>query len=414
MKKIFEALKLQHDSEKNVLIIVSDQTDDRLNKEETYKNRNLFKEKGFKWNGTNWQIPSDQFEEAKKVITIANKTNYFIDKLEDVEAAVSSTNEPASALISGKITQFIEQLANETDEAAASEQIQRYLNFFANFKQYRYSFNNRILIYIQKPDAKHVDSFKGWKEKNRVVKKGAKGLKILVPIFKKENNPIVNKDAENPRPLGFRIGNVFDVSDTMPMNEQGEIPEAPKWWGDETPEETVDHLFELVKSAATSDGIDITTNAAKHGEHGYSSGGHINITSDIEGAARLATMVHEYAHELMHWDGKSKYFAGEIATKSRGLMELQAESVSYVVMRNFEIPVTHQSTYLALWKANSEQIRNNMDIISKVSQHIINMVNKQAGHDAPVENDVVESLMQDMTNIITEQYRMMELAGMRI
>ncbi len=209
MKKIFEALKLQHDSEKNVLIIVSDQTDDRLNKEETYKNRNLFKEKGFKWNGTNWQIPSDQFEEAKKVITIANKTNYFIDKLEDVEAAVSSTNEPASALISGKITQFIEQLANETDEAAASEQIQRYLNFFANFKQYRYSFNNRILIYIQKPDAKHVDSFKGWKEKNRVVKKGAKGLKILVPIFKKENNPIVNKDAENPRPLGFRIGNVF-------------------------------------------------------------------------------------------------------------------------------------------------------------------------------------------------------------
>ena len=133
-------LKLQHDKEKNVLVIVSDDADERIRKAETYKNKNLFKASGFKWNGVNWQIPSDQFEEAKKVITSANKTNYFIEHLEELDEVIASTNGPASSLLSDKITSFVNQLANETYIVAASQEIQKYLTFFANFKQYKYSY----------------------------------------------------------------------------------------------------------------------------------------------------------------------------------------------------------------------------------------------------------------------------------
>jgi hypothetical protein len=53
------------------------------------------------------------------------------------------------------------------------------------------------------------------------------------------------------------------------------------------------------------------------------------------------------------------------------MKELQAESVSYVVLKHYNLPVAHHPTYLALWKANSEKIRKNMDIITKCAKYII-------------------------------------------
>jgi hypothetical protein len=176
----------------------------------------------------------------------------------------------------------------------------------------------------------------------------------------------------------FKAVNVFDISDTEPIDERGEVPDTPQWWGENTPSETADMLYNAVIEVAADLGIRVTQSDAKGGEKGYSAGDHINISSDVTGAARLSTMIHEIAHELMHWKKSSIYFIDNGEGKAKNeLQELQAESVSYVVLKHYGIPVEHHATYLALWKANKERIQKNLESISKVSQFIIDKIDAQ-------------------------------------
>jgi hypothetical protein len=279
-------------------------------------------------------------------------------------------------------------LANATDEVALSAEIRRYLTFFSKF--HGYSFYNRMLIFIQKPDATKVGSFKLWESKHRRVKKGSKAIKILAPAGKPESIEYDDETTElmgqmgmtnRPQITRFKAVNVFDISDTEPIDERGEVPDTPQWWGENTPSETADMLYNAVTEVAADLGIRVTQSDAKGGEKGYSAGDHINISSDVTGAARLSTMIHEIAHELMHWKKSSIFYIDNGEGKSKNeLQELQAESVSYVVLKHYGIPVEHHATYLALWKANKERIQKNLEIISKVSQFIIGKI------DARVNN----------------------------
>ena len=156
------------------------------------------------------------------------------------------------------------------------------------------------------------------------------------------------------------------------------MPEAPQWWGENTPSETADELFEYVKEVASDMGIKVTSDIARGGERGYAAGDHINISSGVEGAGRISTMIHEIAHELMHFKTKSIFYQDDEVRSSSALKELQAESVSYVVLKHYGLPVSHHTTYLALWKANKEKIQANLEVISKVSQFIIDKIDEEA------------------------------------
>jgi hypothetical protein len=379
-----EALKLQHDKNQGKLIVLSD-LEGRAASQETFHNKAVLKQNGFNWNGTNWVIDADKLEIAKKTLTLINKAEYIIGELEDLEDAVEGSTADNKELLKARIEQYIMDLANATDEAALSAEIRRYLTFFSKF--HSYSFYNRMLIFIQRPDATKVGSFKLWESKFRRVKKGAKAIKVLAPAGKPEmtqyddeTTALVGQMGMTNRPqiTRFRAVNVFDISDTEPIDERGDVPDSPQWWGDNTPSETADILFGAVSEVATDLGIRVTQSDAQGGEKGYSAGDHINISSDVSGAARLSTTIHEIAHELMHWKKSSIYFIdnGEGKEKNQ-LQELQAESVSYVVLKHYGIPVAHHATYLVLWKANKERIQNNLEIISKVSQFIIDKIDKQ-------------------------------------
>jgi hypothetical protein len=390
---INEALKLQIDREKDELVVVSD-LDGKLASRETFHNKAILKEKGFKWNGTQWTIPSDQLELAKSTISLVNRAEYLIDTLEQLEEIIKGSELDKNALLKSKLDSYIEDLANATDEKALSDEIRKYLDFFSKF--YNYSFFNRIMIYIQRPDATRVASYKKWQEKKRQVKKGALGISIFVPIIKKtdatkdvgeietkrEDLPIElgDKPSEEMRDFlaGFKVGTVFDISDTEAISPEGEIPDVPDWWGENTPSETADELFGYISNVASDLGIKLTLEDSKSGEKGYAAGDHINISSDVAGVGRLSVMIHEIAHELMHFKKSSIFYQGDEVRASKELKELQAESVSYVVLRHYDLPAKHHTTYLALWRANKDEIRNNLESISRVAQFIIEKVDEEA------------------------------------
>lgn len=390
---INEALKLQIDREKDELVVVSD-LEGKLASRETFHNKAILKEKGFKWNGTHWTIPSDQLELAKSTISLVNRAEYLIDTLEQLEEIIKGSELDKNALLKSKLDSYIEDLANATDEKALSEEIRKYLDFFSKF--YNYSFFNRIMIYIQRPDATRVASYKKWQEKKRQVKKGALGISIFVPIIKKsdatkdvgeietkrEDLPIElgDKPSEEMKDFlaGFKIGTVFDISDTEAISPEGEIPDVPEWWGENTPSETADELFGYISNVASDLGIKLTLEDSKSGEKGYAAGDHINISSDVAGVGRLSVMIHEIAHELMHFKKSSIFYQGDEVRASKELKELQAESVSYVVLRHYDLPAKHHTTYLALWRANKDEIRNNLESISRVAQFIIEKIDEEA------------------------------------
>lgn len=376
-----EALKIQHDKANNKLIVLSDLTG-KEGSNETFKNKNLLKSKGFAWNGSNWVIGADKFEVAKETLSIANKVNYIIDKIEELEEYIDDSNAENKNFLKAQLNQYVMDLANATDEAALSAEIRRYLTFFSKF--HKYSFYNRILIYIQNPNATQVASYKFWETKHRQVQKGAKAIKVLAPIISKGSNEETPEDGElntSNAVRGFRAVNVFDISDTKATSPEGETPNEPEWFGENTPSETADKLFEAVSDLADDMNIKVTNTDAKGGERGYSAGDHINITSGVEGVGRISTMIHEMAHELMHRSDKSLYYIdnGSNFGKARELKELQAESVSYVVLKHYGLPVSHHATYLALWKANKETIQANLEIISKVSEFLIKKIDEKVG-----------------------------------
>jgi hypothetical protein len=378
---VSEALKLQHDKSNNKLIVISD-LEGRPAFQETFNNKNVLKKNGFNWSGKNWVISSDKLDVAKRTLTLINKAEYLIDKLEEVEEAIMDAGFDNKDLLKSKLDQYIMDLANATDEVALSAEIRRYLTFFSKF--HNYSFYNRMLIYIQNPDATRVGSYKTWQSRFRQVNKGAKAINVLAPIISKIKSTDGEEDelTSTSDVKGFRAVNVFDISDTKPIDERGEVPASPQWWGDNEPSETADKLFNAVKEVATHMGIEVTQDVAKGGEKGFSSGDHINLSSDVSGVARLSTMIHEIAHELMHWKKSSIYYIdNSIGGNLRQLQELQAESVSYVVLKHYGLPVSHHTTYLALWKANKEKIQKNLEIISKVSEFIIKKIDEQVNTD---------------------------------
>ncbi len=408
------------------LVVVSDETDPKKQRGETFRNKEKLKAAGFRWNSyiNSWTLPQSQLQQAQQVLAKINNSpiEKFIQKVEELpEMVVGADNVSKKDELVRKIEGFVEELAGAVDEVAASDEIRRFLEFNAKFRGY--SWYNTLLIYIQKPDATKVAGFRQWEEKfHRRVKKGAKAISILAPVkvgekkpekqpgVKPTTTPTDTGDAEDaddttavdtPKPqsiMRFVAVSVFDISDTEPIDARGEIPIAPEWHGSNEPNEKAEELYQAAYELAEDLGTKLTIDLAKGDEQGWASGGHINITSNIAGVNKAATLIHEIAHELLHFKKSSPFYVGDIEGEgedksievprdsekrqkksyvlTRDVAELQAESVSFVVIKYFGLPVQHQATYLALWKANKDTIRENLTVIKKCADFIIGEIEK--------------------------------------
>jgi hypothetical protein len=394
-KMLDEALILKVDKTDNRLLVFSNDPDPKKASNETYRNKEKLKAKGFAWDKfiSAWYTSVDNFDETKKLLDDINKSSDFIGRLEDLEEFIADSEDyDGKTSLYDKIKLYIDDLANVTDEKTMDAEIRRYLTFFSGFRGY--SFSNTMLIYIQKPNATKVAGKKAWFKKYRKLKPGAKEIWIFGPQFNnnknKESDEVddsgLDAKVKKGEPTGYIPVRVYDISDTEPVNEKGEVPATPEWFTESIPTERTKELYKYIQEAAENMGINVTKSNAKGSEKGYSAGNHINMSSSVEGAGEVSTLIHEFAHELMHHKKSSVFYQGDNVRGDGALMELQAESVAYVVMKHYKLPVQHQPTYIALWKGNKEKILQNMNTISDVAKFIITEIDKMAAQGSGEKN----------------------------
>jgi hypothetical protein len=390
---IDEGLVLKQYQEK--LVVASDAETRQDQSKETFRNKDKLKVAGFRWDAgiNSWTIDRNKFEVAKKILMQINKVEAFVEKAEDLpEFVVDVDNLSRRDELSQRIDGFITSLTSEVDAAKASDEVRKFLEFQTKLRTR--SFHNTLLIYIQNPRATHVEGFRTWQDKfGRQVRKGAKAITILAPrqAAKKEDpkitgtSPTGNDDNDldvsvekNRTQMYFVAVSVFDIKDTDPIPGKEHLyAQEPKWYAEDTPNELADKIFKYTQQLATELGVKLTRDSSGRGEMGWASGDHINIASNIDGVNKAGTLIHEIAHELLHFKESSVFFIDD-KNMTKQDKEIQAESVSYLVLKHYDLPAKHQATYLALWKGSRDAIHRNLAPIKKVTDFIVERLDKIA------------------------------------
>lgn len=240
-----------------------------------------------------------------------------------------------------------------------------YLNFISSF--HKYSVNNLILIYIQNSKATMVASYKDWEKKGRHVKRGEKGIYVIVPTPVKIETLDETGELLEKTIMRFKKGYVFDISQT----EGEDVPTLCKELSDSTITNTnklnLESIFKVLENIT---GFDIEYGEMLGSESGYCSPieKKIVLKKNTSTLQTFETLIHECSHALnieKNLKNKSK--------EEKANEEIIAESVSYVVLKHFGYDTnTHCFEYIASWSQDKKQnelksvlenIRSNSNIL---------------------------------------------------
>lgn len=277
--------------------------------------------------------------------------------------------------------EITKKLEEGVKELFTSERYTEYLKTMSKF--YKYSFNNTVLIALQRPEATLVAGYSAWQKNfHRQVKKGEKGIQIIAPSQRKEKELVEKFDPETNEPIlgpdgqpetevvehvvsDFRVVRVFDVSQT---------------YGEPLPEIAIPDLTEQVQN------FPLFLQAVKElspvpilfGETGGEAKGYysnrakeIVVKEDMSESQTIKTLIHEIAHAKLH-DREALEQAGE--EKDQRTKEIEAESIAYTVCQYFGLDTSDYSfPYIAGWSDNLKmwELRTFMDTIRRTSGEFI-------------------------------------------
>lgn len=264
------------------------------------------------------------------------------------------------------------------------EQYKAYLTAMSKF--HNYSFNNTLLIAMQKPDASLVAGFGKWRDDfERHVKKGEKGIKILAPSPYKVKKQMEKIDPATQKPVigadgkpvteereieipAFRVVTVFDVSQT----EGKEIPDITVSELTGSVEQYQDFFAALEKASP----VPIAFENIQGGAHGYYHLEEKRIAID-EGMSELQTLktaIHEIAHAKLHAIDKDAPATEQPVRPDRRTREVQAESVAYAVCQHYGLDTSDYSFgYVAGWSSGRElsELKASLETIRKAANELI-------------------------------------------
>ena len=285
-----------------------------------------------------------------------------------------------------QVREITDKLEQGIKELFESEKFKEYLTTMSKF--YNYSFNNTLLIAMQKPDATLIAGYTSWQRNfDRHVMKGEKGIKILAPapykaqeerekIDPATQKPVLDADGkpvtetvEVMRPA-FKVVSVFDVSQTD---------------GKELPDIAVDELtgsvenyaafFEALKQESP---VPISFEDIPGGAKGYFSHveNRIAIQDGMSEIQTVKTAIHEIAHAKLHAIKPDEKVAPE-ERKDRHTKEVEAESVAYTVCQRYGIETSDYSFgYIAGWSSDKDtkELKGSLETIRSTAAEMIESI----------------------------------------
>ena len=305
------------------------------------------------------------------------------------------------------VKEITDKLEQGLKELFDSEKFKTYLDTMSKF--HNYSFNNTLLIAMQKPDATLVAGFQSWQKNfERHVNKGEKGIRIMAPAPYKKKKEVEVIDPHTQRPVlgddgkpkteeveitipAFKPVTVFDVSQTSGK-------EIPSLGADEL-KFSVEGFEDFMKAVEKVAPVPIEYMDISSGAKGYFSPSEqkIAIQKDMGESQTVKTAVHETAHSLLHDKDNVRVEGIEDGDKkTRSTKEVEAESVAYTVCQHFGIDTSDYSfAYVAGWSSGKEmpELKESMDTIRKTASQLITGI-----EDALKEIQLERAATQEIAN----------------
>ncbi len=266
-----------------------------------------------------------------------------------------------------RLKEITDKLEQGITDLFDSERYKNYLRVMSRF--HSYSFNNTMLIFLQKPDATHLAGFQAWKKFGRHVKRGEKGIKVIAPTPYKKT---VKEDGEEKMIVvpHFKVVSTYDVSQT-----EGEpLPEiATPLTG------SVDDYDDFLTALEQVSPVPVSFEDITGRAHGYYSlaDKRILVRAGMSEQQTLKTLIHEISHAKLH-DFDLKAPPDERPQIDRETMEVQAESIAYTCYQKFGIGDSSDYSfgYIAGWSRGRElkELRSSLEIIRDTAAEIIDDV----------------------------------------
>ena len=313
-----------------------------------------------------------------------------------------------------ELHQITDKLEKGVKDVFQSDKYKQFLNVMAKFP--RYSVNNTMLIMMQRPDAQLCQSFTGWKQMGRYVKKGEKGISILAPApykiereqtkLDEKGRPVFDADGEPVKEKvevtirAFKVVKTFDLSQTDgkelptigPSELVGNIEGYPK---------LLQALQEISPVPVSFELIDGDAKGFYHLEDKK-----IVVQDGMSEVQTIKTLLHEMAHQKLH----DKDNVPEAKDISRNGKEVEAESVAYVVCQHYGINTSDYSfSYVAGWSEGKEtpELKASLDKIRQTASEFIYQIDQrmevlmaekeQVQETAKTENPFVQELADKIT-----------------
>ena len=283
-----------------------------------------------------------------------------------------------------RMKEITERLEQGVKDIFTSEMYANYLRTMSQF--HSYSFNNTLLIHLQKPEASLVAGYQTWQKKfHRQVRRGEKGIQIIAPAPIRTREEIEKVDPATMEPVlkpdgtpemeeveytipRFRVTTVFDVSQT-----EGEpLPEL------ETQEllGSVENYEIFMQAIRDISPVPIRFDEIESGAKGYYSSvdKEIVIQESMSESQTMKTGIHEVTHAKLH----DRDIIEEMDEKKDQMTrEVEAESVAYTVCQYFGLDTSDYSfPYIAGWSSDRDmkELRSSMDTIRKVAGEMIEQI----------------------------------------
>ena len=326
-----------------------------------------------------------------------------------------------------KVKEITDKLEEGLKELFESEKYKNYLSTMSKF--HNYSFNNTLLIALQRPDASLVAGYQAWQKNfNRHVKRGEKGIRILAPApykIKEERDKLdpvtgevmLDKDGTpqteevEVKIPAFRAVSVFDVSQT-----DGEpLPEL------ETKEllSTVEGYEDFIKAVTYVAPAPIGFEDIPGDSKGYFNieENRIAVQEGMSESQTLKTMVHETAHSMLH--NKEVNREDILApAKDRNTKEIEAESIAFTVCRHFGIDTSEYSfSYIAGWSSGRDmkELKSSLDTIRRTASELITGIEEQLRElqrDREIMQEQSQELILAVSNTERSHFDIASVKGM--